>query len=62
MCVFGSGAGGVDEWIRGLGWDFTNPVGLDQDLEGWEVLCLCEFCVWILWVDARSRYLYIVLG
>ena len=26
------------------------------------VLCLCELRVWILCVDGRSRYLYIVLG
>ena len=26
------------------------------------VLCLCVLCVWILCVDGRSRYLYIVLG
>ena len=23
---------------------------------------VCELCVWILCVDGRSRYLYIVLG
>ena len=26
------------------------------------VLCLCVLWVWILYVDGRSRYLYIVLG
>ena len=26
------------------------------------VLCLCELWIWILYVDGRSRYLYIVLG
>ena len=26
------------------------------------LLCLCELGVWILWVDGRSWYLYIVLG
>ena len=29
---------------------------------GGVVLCLCEVCVWILCVDGRSRFLYIVLG
>ena len=29
---------------------------------GGVVLCLCELCVWILCVDGRFRYLYIVLG
>ena len=72
--------------MRGLGLDFTNPVGtggvldvclcfgcggvggvggewvggLDQGLEGWVVLCLCEVRVWILCVD--GRHLCIVLG
>ena len=37
---------------------------------GWEVgpgsvmvvLCLCELSTWILYVDSRSRYLYIAIG
>ena len=29
---------------------------------GGVVLCLCEFRIWILCVDGRSRYLCIVLG
>ena len=45
------------EWMRGMGLDFTNPVGtggvldvclcFDQGLEGWGgvVLCLCEVLV-----------------
>ena len=44
------------QWCRWCRWG----VGLDQDLE--VVLCLCEVWVWILCVDGRSRYLYIVLG
>ena len=30
--------------------------------EGGVVLCLCVLCVWIMCVDGRSRYLYILLG
>ena len=26
------------------------------------VLCLCKLCVWILCVDGRSRFLYILVG
>ena len=44
MCLF-FGCGGVG--------------GLGQGLDGWVVLCLCE---WILYVAGRSMYLYIVLG
>ena len=86
MYVFGSGRRGWrgGEWMRGLGLDFTNPVGtggvldvclrgvggvggewvggLDQGLEGWVVLCLCEVRVWNLCADGRSRYLCIVCG
>ena len=40
------------EWIEDL----------DQGLEGWVVLCLCELRVWILRVDVRSRCLCIVLA
>ena len=36
--------------------------GLDQGLEGWVVLCMCELGVWILCVDGRSRYQCILLG
>ena len=50
VCVCFGCVGG--EWVGGL----------DQGLEGWVVLCLCEVRVWILCVDGRSRYLCIVLG
>ena len=49
MCnvyVFDSGQHGKreDEWIRGLGLDFTNPVGTGEVLD----VCLCFGCggVW----------------
>ena len=41
MYVFGSGRrgwrGGGDEWMRGLGLGFTNPVGTVEVLD----VCLC---------------------
>ena len=53
LCLGFTGVGGVGgEWVGGL----------DQVLEGWVVLCLCEMWVWIICVDGRSRYLCIVLG
>ena len=53
LCFGCGGVGGVGgEWEGGL----------DQGLEGWVVLCLCEVRVWIICVDGRSRYLCIVLG
>ena len=36
--------------------------GLDQGLEGWVVLCMCELRVWIICVYFRSMYLCIVLA
>ena len=66
------------EWMRGLDLGFAIPVrtGGVLDVCGlrwgvgkgawtkvwWVVLCLCEMWVWILCVDGRSRYLFIVLG
>ena len=50
VCRGVAGVGG--EWVGGLG----------QGLGGWSVLCLCMLWVWILYVNGRSRYLYIVLG
>ena len=42
MYVFGSGrcVGRGGEWMRGLGWGFTNPVGT----EGVFDVCLCLGC------------------
>ena len=52
LCFACGGVGGVGgEWVRGLG----------QSLGGWVVVCLCVLRVWIICVDGRSRYLYIVL-
>ena len=51
VSVFGCGGVG-GEWVGGL----------DQRLDGWVVLCLCELCVRIICIYGRSRYLYIVLG
>ena len=55
MCLcFGCGCvGGVGE-SRWAAWANV--------WEGGVVLCLCVLLVWILYVDGRSRYLYIVLG
>ena len=77
MCMARGGVGREgDEWMRGLGLCFTNPVGTGGV---WDV-CLCcggvggeglgpesggvVLCmrVRILCVAGRSRYLYIVLG
>ena len=40
--MFGSGGvgGEGDEWMRGLGFDFTNPVGTGGVLD----VCLCFGC------------------
>ena len=41
------------EWVGGMG----------QCLGGWGVvICVCVLRVWIICVDGKSRYLYIVLG
>ena len=45
--------------VGGVGGEWVGDV--DQGLEGWVVLCLCELGVWIICVDGRSRYLCIVL-
>ena len=50
LCFGYGGIGG--EWVGGL----------DQGLNGWVVLCLCELSIWIICVDGRSRNLGIVLG
>ena len=52
LCFSCGGEGGVGE----SGWAAWSMV--------WEggVVCLCVLGVWILCVDGRSRYLYIVLG
>ena len=53
LCFGCGGAGGVGgEWVGG--WS--------RVWEGGVVLCLCVLRVWIICVDGRSRYLYIVLG
>ena len=77
VCLAGGGVAGerVSKWMRGLGLDFTNPVGQGE--------CETCVCVWVaaVWVVSRrlggglsqglgrcggaagrSRYLYIVLG
>ena len=38
MCLARSGVGG--EWMRRLGWSFTNPVGTGAVLD----VCLCFGC------------------
>ena len=45
MCVFGSGRRGWrgDEWMRGLGLGFTNPVGT---WECWTCVCVLVAVVW----------------
>ena len=65
MCVWCEGdgnagvgsEGGVSAYIRGSG-----GLSIAVNCEGGVVLCLCVLCVWILCIDGRSRYLYIVLG
>ena len=56
ICVLCFGCGGVSA-VRGIGWEVWARVW-----EGVVVLSLCLLCVWIICVDGRSRYLYIVLG
>ena len=66
----------MGEWIRGLGFSSTNPVGTRGVLD----VCLCcgggvsgdwvggsdwkggVMLSWIICVDGRSMHLYIVLG
>ena len=53
LCLVRDGVGGVGgKWVGAL----------DQGLEGWVLLCLCEMWVWIIGVYGRSRYLCVVLG
>ena len=78
MCLAQGGVGRErGECMRGLGLGFTNPVGTGGVLDvclymdcgrefetgsrrvGWCYVCLS---FWMLCVDCRSRYLYIVLG
>ena len=54
--MFGSGRGGICEWFRGLGFDFTNPVGT----EGVYDVCQCFGCgvmggVWGELMDGLGR-------
>ena len=51
MCLARGGVGGEgDEWMRGLGLGFTNPVGTGGVLD----VCLCFGCGW--WgLGPRSR-------
>ena len=51
-------------WLPWCGWCWGGAVWAvwARVLEDVVVLCLCVLWVWILCVDGRSRYLYIVLG
>ena len=51
MCLARGGVGG--EWMRGLGFDFTNPVGNRGVLD----VCLCFGCGGVggEWVGAWTR-------
>ena len=72
--MFGpGGVGGVQgEWVTRLGLGFTNSRetwrkcslcfgcgGVGGEWVMWCYVCVC--CEWIICVDCRSRYLYIVL-
>ena len=62
LCFGCTGVGGVGgEWVGGLVQGLAMPSILHWVWEGGVVSCLCVLCVWILCVDGRSRYLYIVL-
>ena len=54
MCLAQGGMGGeVGEWMRGLGLDFTNPVGT-----GWSAGCVSvcglRWCGWCRWGVGRG--------
>ena len=48
MCLTGGGVGREGgEWMRGLGWGFTNPVGTG---ECWTCVCVLVAVVWVVYV------------
>ena len=60
--------GGLDVWLCYLRCSGMGGIG-GEWVEAWTrvwmggvVLCLCEMWVWILCVDGRSRYMFIVIG